>query len=166
MSPLHLATKLACKHAKKGNQTEYAIYTEIIKVLLTYGADIHAQTHLNYTPLHIAAENNNPKLVKLLLSYGASTRAENHRQKTAYNLSRSPAVKTILLTHKTTQELPLCDIQFKKRKLAQEFLQNIPRRYELYKYKGQNNAEVHIAAIAGIKKYLKRAMYEGNILLI
>ncbi len=163
MSPLYLAIELACKHAKKGNQKKYTTYTEIIKLLLAYDADIHAQTYLGYTPLHIAAENNNPELVKLLLSYGANTLTENHKQKTAYNLSRSPAVKTILLTHKTTKQKSLYDMQFKKRKLAQEFLQNIPKKYELKKYQGQNNAEVHIAAIAGIKEHLKRAMHEGNI---
>eukprot|EP00397_Hematodinium_sp_SG-2012_P010199 GEMP01010308.1.p1 GENE.GEMP01010308.1~~GEMP01010308.1.p1 ORF type:complete len:734 (+),score=218.44 GEMP01010308.1:312-2513(+) len=51
---------------------------EIISLLLRHSADIHAENESKWTPLHIAAHNNQPSLARLLLQMNADMRAADH----------------------------------------------------------------------------------------
>jgi len=52
--------------------------TEIIEILLAYGADINAQDHYGFTALHKACIQSNIRAVTLLLNRGASVSAVTH----------------------------------------------------------------------------------------
>jgi len=57
-SPLHCAARLG--------------YTEIAKELLSYGANINARGHNQWTPLHWTSERGHPDTARLLISRGAN----------------------------------------------------------------------------------------------
>jgi uncharacterized protein len=46
-------------------------YREIIEALLAAGVDVNQQGFNDYTPLHYAASNNDPRLAEILLAAGA-----------------------------------------------------------------------------------------------
>lgn len=58
-------------------------YNELVKVLLSYGADPNLQTGIGQSPLHIAVENRNEELVKILLDAGVDVNLKSISGKTA-----------------------------------------------------------------------------------
>eukprot|EP00941_MAST-03F_sp_MAST-3F-sp1_P004771 g4771.t1 len=62
------ALHFACSAAKVGDP----VSEEILKILLFFGADVHATTDSNKTALHYACETGHIDLVKRLISAGAS----------------------------------------------------------------------------------------------
>jgi hypothetical protein len=60
------------------------LYTEIISLLLSYGADIEAKSIHGDTPLHCATSQTNPKkdIISLLISHGADIGAKDVYGKT------------------------------------------------------------------------------------
>ena len=60
---------------------------EVIKALITTGADIHAQANNGSTPLHIAAKyNKNPEIIIALLNAGADCKVKNIMLETPFDL--------------------------------------------------------------------------------
>eukprot|EP00009_Paramoeba_aestuarina_P017922 CAMPEP_0201528256 /NCGR_PEP_ID=MMETSP0161_2-20130828/37783_1 /ASSEMBLY_ACC=CAM_ASM_000251 /TAXON_ID=180227 /ORGANISM="Neoparamoeba aestuarina, Strain SoJaBio B1-5/56/2" /LENGTH=331 /DNA_ID=CAMNT_0047929457 /DNA_START=215 /DNA_END=1206 /DNA_ORIENTATION=+ len=52
-------------------------HIELVKILLSKGADINAKTKFGTTPLHCAAWQGDSKMVSVLLAHGANLRLEN-----------------------------------------------------------------------------------------
>ncbi|XP_028842497.1 protein phosphatase 1 regulatory subunit 27 [Denticeps clupeoides] len=50
---------------------------ECVKLLVTYGADVHQRDEDGWTPLHMACSDGFPEIAQYLLSMGSSTEAEN-----------------------------------------------------------------------------------------
>jgi ankyrin repeat protein len=62
-------------------------HKEIMKFLISKGADVNAQNRPGQTPLHIAAENGYVDVVILLLNNGAEANAKDRRDKTPLDLA-------------------------------------------------------------------------------
>lgn len=74
--------------------------TEIVRVLLDFGADINSIGYHGWTPLHIAASIGNLPLTELCLSHGANVHAQTDTAQTALHKacsSRNVLVVTALL---------------------------------------------------------------------
>ncbi|RHZ60005.1 ankyrin repeat domain-containing protein [Aspergillus thermomutatus] len=70
--------------------------TEVISVLLEYGAVINATDEEGCTALHLAAASGNHEVVELLVEKGADMFAISHMADTPLDLSGSPSVWEIL----------------------------------------------------------------------
>jgi ankyrin repeat protein len=60
--------------------------TDIVRELLSYGADVNAKNNDGITPIHNAAVNNNGEIVKILVSKGASVNIREKNGLTALHL--------------------------------------------------------------------------------
>jgi uncharacterized protein len=73
----------------------------IVKLLLSYDADINQRGVNDYTPLHYAANNDDPEAIELLLSHGANPNARTNIDdfatplEEAENLGRTNAAKVL-----------------------------------------------------------------------
>ncbi|EDO44570.1 predicted protein, partial [Nematostella vectensis] len=47
----------------------------IVRVLLLFGADIHARNFAGYSPLHVAALHGNAESIRILILHGADLHA-------------------------------------------------------------------------------------------
>lgn len=74
-SPLHIAV------------SQYN--TNAVKMLLQYGADVHAVDKDGKTPLHIAVEKYDSDFVKLLLQHGASRSTRNKSGRSPIDVARN-----------------------------------------------------------------------------
>jgi ankyrin repeat protein len=79
----------------------------IASLLLSKGADVHAQDERGWTPLHEAAYNSTPKIVAFLLSHGAEVNVKDKRGMTPLELAEADkfadTVK-VLITHGSNSE--------------------------------------------------------------
>lgn len=66
----------------------------VARILLDYGADIHAKDHIVSTPLHQAAS---PEITQLLLSRGADITAENKSGRIPLNTAGSGSIRLLIL---------------------------------------------------------------------
>ena len=57
-----------------------------MRLLLEKGADIHARSKSQWTPLHFAANSGEEKAVRLLLEQGADIEARGYAQMTPLHL--------------------------------------------------------------------------------
>lgn len=62
-------------------------HIEIVRLLLTRGANPNTPQADGFIPLHAAAQNGNKEMVELLLSYGADPKHKNHFEKSAYDIA-------------------------------------------------------------------------------
>lgn len=60
---------------------------EIVEILLHYAADIHATNIKGFTPLHVAAQKNDPQMIEILLKNNASILLEDNSGNTAGQLA-------------------------------------------------------------------------------
>jgi len=78
---------------------------EIIELLLSFGADIGQRGVNDYTPLHYAANADDPRAIELLIAHGADTEARTAIDdyatplEEAEHLGRSQAVKALQKFH-------------------------------------------------------------------
>lgn len=73
MTPLHLAVHLES--------------IEIIKYLVSVGADVNAKNDEGVTPLHLAVRTGNIEILTFLLSNGANVHVENNEKLTPLDLA-------------------------------------------------------------------------------
>ena len=85
---------LGCQRALDGDgQTElhWAIEVnqdiEVIKTLISEGADVNAKDKFGLTPLHVAADNGNIEITKFLVSSGAKVDAKDNDGETPLNMA-------------------------------------------------------------------------------
>ena len=77
----------------------------LLELLLDYGADIHQRGINDYTPLHYAANLDDPRAIGILLSHGADREARTNVDdyatplEEAQNLGRNLAVYALSLEH-------------------------------------------------------------------
>ncbi|HJZ24340.1 MAG TPA: ankyrin repeat domain-containing protein, partial [Candidatus Babeliales bacterium] len=69
--------------------------TEVIQLILDKGANINLQDDHDYTPLHLAIEENNSENVKLLLGYGADPKIPNEDDDTALMFAQNKGYSEI-----------------------------------------------------------------------
>lgn len=62
--------------------------TEMVKLLLGYGADSNIKNNYGTTPLHMAILSNSPEIAKLLLAYGADINAKSKGGKSPLDLAQ------------------------------------------------------------------------------
>jgi ankyrin repeat protein len=62
--------------------------TEIVRELLTHGADVHARQEGGFTPLHSAAADGGEQTIRLLLAHGADRAARDDAGKTPADFAR------------------------------------------------------------------------------
>jgi ankyrin repeat protein len=60
---------------------------DIVKLLITKGADVNKAAYAGFTPLHYAAYNNQLKIAILLIDYGADVDAEDNQGKTPLDIA-------------------------------------------------------------------------------
>lgn len=88
----HGASATLRSHNDMSNQPLHAACAghpgrELIELLLDSGAEVNAQQHGGFTPLHETAQNGDIALTELLLSRGADIRATTDEGKTAFQLA-------------------------------------------------------------------------------
>ena len=82
--------------------SHYRGYTEIIRILLEYGADINAQNDVGATPLHWAANQGYSEVVCVLLEQGADPNIPNNGHATPLHRAvqaKSAATVRLFLEH-------------------------------------------------------------------
>ncbi len=93
-SPLHAAVFKGKWEFEKGNAAE------IIQLLLKAGAHVSSnETHKHQTPLHIAAQLNNPISAKILLDAGAKVMPRDTDGKTPLDYAQSAEVIKLLKSY-------------------------------------------------------------------
>lgn len=60
------------------HRAAYYGLTDLVKLLLAHGADVHATEEVGWTPLHYAAAMSHPEIVELLLTEGADIDAKDN----------------------------------------------------------------------------------------
>lgn len=78
--------------------------TNVVRLLLLYGANVNAKAHGSYTPLHIAASMDNTDCVIELLEHNADITSKDEFDKTPYDtaiINRSKRTAKILKTEGT-----------------------------------------------------------------
>merc|ERR1711968_197372 len=81
----------------EGFETATDGHIEIVKYLLEYQeVDINGKDEMDFTPLHIAALNNQVGLLKLLIDNGANRSSVNHFGKRPFDLASSEEAKKLL----------------------------------------------------------------------
>ncbi len=75
-TPLHSVIYLRGRIGEPRTSTTHS-YAEMAELLLEHGADIDARDHLDYTPLHTAAEQGCSAIAKLLLAHGADVNSKD-----------------------------------------------------------------------------------------
>ena len=83
--PLHIAVRSTGAEAEA-----------IVSLLLRYGAEANARDSAENTPLHFAANVDQPKLVALLLQAGASPFAKNKSGKTPADVAKSTRIYELI----------------------------------------------------------------------
>ena len=63
-------------------------HTDIVKLLVTNGANVNVKQQAGVTPLHSAAQNGNPDMLILLLEHGADTQVRMEGGKLPADLAR------------------------------------------------------------------------------
>jgi len=89
---------------KEGNTAlhhiaEYGGKAEIIRLLISHGADVRSLNKERQTALAVASENNDPENVKALLEAGSDVNAVNSEGETAWELTDSNEIKALLETY-------------------------------------------------------------------
>jgi len=62
-------------------------HKEIIELLIAKGADVHAKSYRERTPLHDAAYRGHKEIVELLIDAGANVNAKNNSGETPLDLA-------------------------------------------------------------------------------
>ncbi len=75
-----LMAAIACTIPTRGASTRYDVL-ELVELLLSRGADVGLRGLSDYTPLHLAAENDDLPMVALLLRFGADPNQVTPRQR-------------------------------------------------------------------------------------
>ena len=60
---------------------------DLVKKLLSYGADVNAKNNDGWTPLHYASRNGHTEIVKLLLEHGVDVNCKNNNGYTPLHLA-------------------------------------------------------------------------------
>ena len=63
------------------------IHSDIVRLLLQYGAPINARNFVKATPLHVATICGNLEIVKIFVEYGADTTLKDDEGQTPYDLA-------------------------------------------------------------------------------
>ena len=89
---------------KEGNTAlhhiaEFEGKADIIQLLISHGADVHSLNKEKQTALAIASENDNLENVKALLNAGSDVNAVDGKGQTAWELTDSKEIKTLLETY-------------------------------------------------------------------
>jgi hypothetical protein len=73
---------------------------ELVQLLLSFGADVHARGPSRFTPLHVAAQHGHARVVDALVAHGADVFARTENANLAIGLPlENPALITALAEH-------------------------------------------------------------------
>ena len=84
-----LEEKLGMEHHSPLHEAVFFQTSNIVQLLLDYGADVNAKTSMSYTPLHLATFNNDLNCLKLLVQHQCiDFNAKDCSRKTAYERAK------------------------------------------------------------------------------